>query len=104
MTLARSVLLMLAVAFATLIYWAVQTGDFWAEGAWLTTNAWGIVSLTDLYLGFLVIAVFMYRLEENGMRWFWILPLPFLGNVWTLLWVAYRLPALYIRLRQKPLV
>jgi hypothetical protein len=104
MMVMRSALLVLAIIFAALIIWAMQTGDFWAEGSWLTSNPWGIVSLTDLYLGFLVAATFMYFLEGPGARWFWIIPLPFLGNVWTLLWLAYRLPSLYARLRYKPLV
>jgi hypothetical protein len=101
MSVLRSVLVILAVAFAALIVWAVQTGDFWAEGSWLTSNPWGLVSLTDLYLGFLVTAIFMYLIEKPGTRWLWIVPLPFLGNVWTLLWLAYCLPALYGRLRDR---
>jgi hypothetical protein len=104
MAIFRSLLVIFSAAFAAMIYWAVQTGEFWAEGSWLTSNPWGIVSLTDLYLGFLATAVFMYLLEGPKIRWFWILPLPFLGNVWTLLWLAYRLPVSYDRLRQKELV
>lgn len=101
MSLMRAVFIGLAIAFAVIIVWAIANGDFWSEGSWLTSNPWGIVSLTDLYLGFLVAAVFMYLLERPGNRWFWIIPLPFLGNVWTLLWLAYRLPALYAKLTNK---
>jgi hypothetical protein len=104
MMVMRAVVLFLAVAFAALIVWAIQTGDFWAEGSWLTRNPWGIVSLTDLYLGFLVVAVFMYVIEPGSARWFWIIPLPFLGNVWTLIWLAWRLPALINRFRHNSLV
>jgi hypothetical protein len=104
MSFVRLILLVLATAFAALIFWAVKTGDFWEEGAWLTSNPWGIVSLTDLYLGFLAVAIFMYVLEPGRTRWFWIIPLPFLGNVWTLIWLAWRLPALINRLRHNSLV
>jgi hypothetical protein len=102
MALVRSVLLIFALAFAALIVWAIQTGDFWVEGSWLTSNPWGIVSLSDLYLGFLATAVIMYLLERPGARWFWIVPLPFLGNVWTLLWLAYRFPTMYAKLSARP--
>jgi hypothetical protein len=104
MSFVRLALLMLAIGFSALIVWAIQTGDFWSEGSWLTSNPWGVVSLTDLYLGFLITAIFMYFFESSYARWFWIMPLPFLGNVWTLLWLAYRLPALYGKLYTKSLL
>jgi hypothetical protein len=103
MTSVRVLLTVLGLLFAALIIWAVQTGDFWTEGAWLTSNPWGIVSLSDLYLGFLIAAVLMFVFENPRTRWFWIIPLPFLGNLWTILWLVWRLPSLYHRLRHKAL-
>ena len=94
MALFRFLLLLLALAFAALIIWASLTGDFRAEGAWLTSHAWGIVSLADLYIGFLISAVVIARFEKPKIAALWIIPLPFLGNVWTLVWLAIRLPAL----------
>lgn len=100
MTIARAILLALAAAFAATIFWAVTTGDFAAEGNWLVTNPWGIVSLVDLYLGFLLSAIIIAGFErKRSVALFWLVPLPFLGNVWTLVWFALRLPALWKRLR-----
>jgi hypothetical protein len=104
MIVARIALTLLALLFASLIIWAIWTGDFWTEGAWLIRNPWGLVSLSDLYLGFLVQAILIFVFEPPRNRWLWIIALPFLGNVVTLLWLALRLPALHDRLRHKTLV
>jgi hypothetical protein len=98
MALARIVLFLMGLAFAALIVWAVLTGGFRQEGAWLTSHAWGIVSLVDLYIGFLISCVIIAFFEKPTVAALWILPIPFLGNVWTLVWLAYRLPALRARL------
>lgn len=103
MVLVRAILAVIGVFFAGLIVWAVRDGDFWAEGTWLTRNPWGIVSLSDLYIGFMVTAILMFLLEAPRARWFWIVPLPFLGNVWTIIWLVWRLPALYVLARHKAL-
>ncbi len=95
MTAIRILLAVLGLLFAALIIWAIQTGDFWAEGAWLTDKPWGVVSLSDLYLGFLIAAILMFVFESPRTRWFWIIPLPLLGNLWAVLWLVWRLPALY---------
>ena len=78
---------------------AIQTGDFWTAGRWLTSDIWGIVTLTDLYLGLFLAALAMGFFEKGLKAVFWIVPLPFLGNVWTALWVVMRLPELARRFR-----
>jgi hypothetical protein len=98
MALSRFLLLLLSLVFAALIVWAAAEGDFRAEGAWLMSHAWGLVSLADLYIGFLVSSIIIACVEKPKRAALWILPLPFLGNVWTLVWLALRLPALRARL------
>lgn len=98
MNLFRIGLLILAVSFVALIGWAIAFGDFATEGSWLVNNPWGIVSLADLYIGFLLSAIIIAGFEKPLHALLWILPLPFLGNVWTLVWFAFRLPALWKRL------
>jgi hypothetical protein len=98
MALSRISLLFLSLAFAALIVWAALSGDLRAEGAWLISHAWGLVSLTDLYIGFLISALVIAFFEKPIAAALWIIPIPFLGNVWTLLWLALRLPALRARL------
>jgi hypothetical protein len=94
MALSRILLLLIGIAFAALIVWAVIAGDFRTEGAWLTSHAWGIVSLADLYIGFLVSSFVIAFFEKPKAAALWILPIAFLGNVWTIVWFVYRLPAL----------
>jgi len=76
------------------IIWAAQTaGQSLGEAiAWLVSGPWGVVSLIDLYLGFVFIAIFIWVLEPR--KWIallFILPLPFLGNVWPAVWIVWRL-------------
>jgi hypothetical protein len=76
------------------IVWAILTADqsLGEAIAWLTSEPWGVVSLIDLYLGFFLIAVLIWLLEPNKIiALAFILPLPFLGNVWAAAWVAWRL-------------
>lgn len=101
MVLIRLVLAIGGAALAALIIWAMATGDFWAEGNWLTSNPWGIVSLADLYLGLLISAVLIALVERPRWAVFWIIPLPLLGNVWTVIWLVSRLGMLFRRLDRK---
>jgi hypothetical protein len=95
----RAIIAALGAVLAALIGRAIQTGDFWAAGRWLTNDIWGIVTLMDLYLGLFLSALAMGLFEKGVKAVFWIVPLPFLGNVWTALWVLIRLPELARRLR-----
>ena len=87
----RFIIAACGLVFAGLIVWAIATGDFGAAGAWLTSNPWGIVTLADLYLGFLISGSIIAAFERNAMRTLlWCLPLPVLGNVWMALWIFLR--------------
>ena len=91
MTLIRILSLLGGLALAALIVWAINVGDFGAAGAWLTSDPWGIVTLTDLYLGFFFFAVLVWLLEPNkAIALLFILPLPFLGHVWSAIWMVWR--------------
>jgi hypothetical protein len=95
----RSVVAAAGAVLTALIIRAIQSGDFWAAGKWLTTDIWGIVTLSDLYLGLFIAALAMGLSEKGLAAVFWIVPLPFLGNIWTALWVVVRFPELVRRLR-----
>lgn len=92
-------LAILAAALAGLIVWAVLAGDFGEAGRWLTSDPWGIVTLADLYLGFVLAAVVIAALERRWTAVLWIAPIPILGNVWTAIWFVLRFPALLRRNR-----
>lgn len=92
MSFVRLAIATLGLAFAALIVWAIRTGDFRAAGNWLTSDPWGMVTLADLYLGFLLTAVVIAVFEPPLRAVLWIIPLPFLGNVWAVIWFVMALP------------
>ncbi len=104
MTLIRILSLLGGLILAASIVWAmgVWEGSFGDAIAWLTSESWGVVSLIDLYLGFFFIAVFIWVLEPNkAIALAFIVPLPFIGNVWPAVWIAWRL-AHVLRARSDP--
>ena len=86
------------IVLAVLIVWAIQTGNFSAAGSWLLSDPWGIVTLFDLYTGLAISALFIVLFERNWKSLLWVVPLPFLGNVWTAVWIVLRLPEIARRL------
>jgi hypothetical protein len=99
MILVRAIYLLLSICLAALIFYAMTSGDFWQAGRWLTSDPWGVVTLADLYLGLAVSAAIIALFERKLSAIIWIVPLPFLGNVWTVIWFVLRLPELARRIR-----
>ena len=102
MTLLRGLIAIIGIIFAGIIYWAITSGNFTVAGQWLTTDPWGVTTLVDLYFGFLLIAIIIFLFEGSWRAAFWIVPIPFLGNVWVCIWFCYRLPEIARRLRSNP--
>lgn len=88
----RLAFIAIALVFGAMIGWAINAGDFGSASDWLTTDPWGVVTLADLYIGLLLSAVVIVSLERSWRGVLWIVPLPFLGNLWTLIWFAARFP------------
>ncbi len=99
MNILRIVFAALGIGLAALIVFAMNTGDFWSAGRWLMTDPWGLTSMADLYLGLAISALFIALFERSWVAGLWIIPLPFLGNVWTVVWLIARLPEIASRLR-----
>ncbi len=90
----------LAVGLVVLIIWAGMNANFWESFGRIVADPWGIVSLVDLYLGFIVASVVIVIFERNkGVAALWVVPVYFLGNIVTAIWLAWRLPDLVRRLR-----
>jgi hypothetical protein len=91
-------LIMLRLAFilpglilTAAIFWAFGRADFWASGAAIVANPWGLVTLIDLYSGFIITGLIIAGLE----RWRpWAFALLFsslvLGNVVYAAWGFWR--------------
>jgi hypothetical protein len=64
---------------AALVY-GFTIGDFFADGALIVANPWGIVSLVDLYTGFALFGAWIYYREANKLiALVWIAILMVLG-------------------------
>lgn len=99
----RLLCLILAIAFTALIGWASVRGDFGPEFAAITAMPWGQVSLVDLYLGFLLYGLAVWVVEKDlKTRLLWAVPVIFLGNAWSLVWVAVRWPQILAQLKIEP--
>jgi hypothetical protein len=73
------------------IVWAFTQADFWTSVAQIMANPWGVVTVIDLYLGFFIFAIVLWRFEpDRRIALVAIISLPFLGNVVTLAWLAWR--------------
>jgi hypothetical protein len=73
------------------IIWAFGRAPFWPAVSEIVANPWGVVTLVDLYLGFLIFSIVIARFEPNrGLAIGMIAAIPFLGNVVPLAWLALR--------------
>lgn len=105
MTLLRTLLIVGAAGLAAAIFWAMSAdgrslGDVLSA---MLADPWTIVTFVDLYLGFFISAVIIMLAERRAaVGLVWALPVFVLGNVWTAIWLALRLPSIARRLRAQP--
>ena len=53
------------IAMTTVLVYGFTVGDFSAEGTLLTSMPWGIVSLVDLYTGFILFCGWIFYREKS---------------------------------------
>lgn len=83
MNIAKWIALLGLLAMTLVIGYAFAVGDFAAEGAWLTSHPWGVVSLVDLYVGFVLFSLWIvYRENSPARAAVWVALMMVLGN-WT---------------------
>jgi hypothetical protein len=68
MKLAKAVALLGIVAMGTVLIYAFIAGDFNREGNVLLSMPWGIVSLVDLYVGFILFSGWIIYREGSVVR------------------------------------
>lgn len=99
----RILAILLAVGLTGLIVWAGFTANFLDSFGRIVADPWGLVSLADLYLGFVATSLLVWLFEaDRKVALMWIVPVYFLGNVVIALWLVIRLPELVRRLRVPP--
>jgi uncharacterized membrane protein (DUF485 family) len=79
------------LVLAAAIVWAFQRADFFASGAQIIANPWGVVTLIDLYAGFIATGVIVAAIERWRPWAFGLMLSSFvLGNVVYALWAVLR--------------
>jgi cytochrome bd-type quinol oxidase subunit 2 len=68
MRLAKVVALMGLLAMGGILLYAFTNGNLGKEGKELTSMAWGIVSLVDLYVGFVLFSGWIVYREKSLVR------------------------------------
>jgi hypothetical protein len=94
MQLAKIISILGALAMAAAIIYGFTTGNFGAEGAQLLQMPWGIVTLVDVYVGFILFAMWVvYREASLLAKVAWVVALMVLGNLIAALYVLLALNA-----------
>lgn len=106
MNVMRAVIGVCALALLGLVLWAAFAkqdlhGVFMDQVNVLLTLPWGIATLADLLVGFILFATLVFVVERSWIASvFWAAPVFVLGNMWAALWFIVRLPHLAKQLAQ----
>jgi len=68
MRLAKVIALLGVLAMGTVLVYGFTVGDFGGEGARLLAMPWGIVSMVDLYVGFILFSGWIVYREKSWWR------------------------------------
>ncbi len=68
MKLAKAISLLGLLAMTAVLIYAFTYGDFIEDGKDLLSNPWGIVSLVDLYVGFILFSGWIIYREDSLIR------------------------------------
>jgi len=80
MTAAKIIAALGVLAMTAVLIFGFTVGDFGADGQKILTNPWGIVSLVDLYVGFLLFSAWIvYRERSLALTVIWVILMMTLG-------------------------
>jgi len=80
MRLAKLIALLGVLAMTAVLIYGFTVGDFNAEGARLLSMPWGIVSMVDLYVGFILFSAWIVYREKSWWRsLIWVVLMMVLG-------------------------
>lgn len=80
MRIAKALALLGVLAMTGVLIYGFTVGDFASEGQQLLSMPWGIVSLVDLYVGFMLFSAWIvYRERSLGRSLVWVLLMMVLG-------------------------
>ena len=88
MNIAKLVSMIGVVAMAIVLANGFTNGNIGAEGMWLFAHPWGIVSLVDVYTGFVLFCGWIFYREKSFVRAaMWTIAVMVFGNFVTSLYV-----------------
>jgi hypothetical protein len=80
MKLAKFISFLGVLAMTAVLIYGFTVGDFFAEGSQLMSMPWGIVSLVDLYTGFILFSAWIiYREKSLPVAILWTIAMMVLG-------------------------
>ena len=83
MKLAKLIALLGLIAMSSMLVYGFAAGDFSGEGSILLGMPWGIISLVDLYVGFILFSGWIVYRERSPVRsLIWVVLMMVLG-FWT---------------------
>lgn len=92
MKLGKIIAVLGLVAMTAVLIYGFTVGDFSGEGAVLTHMPWGIVSLVDLYTGFVLFSGWIFFREKSLLRAaLWTVAVMVLGHFATSLYALLAL-------------
>ncbi len=81
MVVAKIVTLLGALAQGGILIYGFTKGDFGAAGSFFFHDPWGIVSLVDVYVGFILFSMWViYRERRLWSALLWVAAIMILGN------------------------
>ena len=92
MKIAKAVAVLGVLTMASILIYGFTVGDFGQEGSVLLSMPWGIVSLVDVYTGFVLFSGWIVYREKSVVRsTVWIALVMVLGNFTASLYVLIAL-------------
>ena len=89
MTITKVIAYLITIAMVSTIFWAQSQVSLFDST--IPSLPWGIVSLVDLYAGFILIGIWISYKEKALSGLIWIFFLMILGNLTTAIYVIYSL-------------
>ena len=89
MTITKVIAYLITIAMVSTIFWAQNQVSLFDST--IPSLPWGIVSLVDLYGGFILIGIWISYKEKWLSALIWIFFLMILGNLTTAIYVIYSL-------------
>lgn len=95
MKLVKILLVAIILGFIASIIWAMNVSSFASAFANIAQEPWGVVTLIDLYIGFVLFAGFIFWQEGSVFKTLlWTFFLFILGNVIAILYLLLKLDKL----------